>query len=195
MKLAAFSRAALVLLLLLLESGCTTSRLWKRTDLCAFNEPADDPHLRLFDFGKQDDLLVVYNEYSERSDSVRPRAYLLKENQKRIDLNRRPRFVSANLTGGLKPIPTFSFTNAEPSSPDQICFDLSADRKSFSLYSAGQEISYDLPVYKDRVGTTVRAGLTPVAVAADLTIVGGIVGYYVLQGIAVSGTTYSWQGF
>ena len=47
------------------------------------NEPAQNPDVRLFDARHKKDFLVVYNEYSERHDSIHTRAYFLNQNRKR----------------------------------------------------------------------------------------------------------------
>ena len=67
----------LLLLPLIFGSGCATQALWDNENLEAVKEPADKPNLRLFDAKRHDDLLVVYDEYSERSNGVRTRAYWL----------------------------------------------------------------------------------------------------------------------
>ena len=51
----------------------------------------------------------------------------------------------------------------------------STNGQAFTLNSAGKELgAYELPVYRDASGRVKQVLLTPVTVAADLTIVGGI---------------------
>lgn len=50
-----------------------------------------------------------------------------------------------------------------------------------------------MPFYNDQKGKIEKFALTPLATAADITIVGGVVGYWYLDGLARSGTTYSWK--
>src|ERR1039457_587181 len=95
----------MALLLPLLIGGCATNALWNKTQLDAWNEPADNSKLQLFDASQQKDFLVIYEEYSERHDSTRTRAYFLNQNEKRVEQGRKPHFVSAQLSRDLLSIP------------------------------------------------------------------------------------------
>ena len=53
---------------------------------------------------------------------------------------------------------------------------ISTNTQSFTIYSNEQGTNHDLPVYNDGWGRTDRIALTPVAVVADLTIIGGYLG-------------------
>jgi len=186
----------LLLLPLALTSGCATHALWTKTDLDAFNEPADDSSLRVFKAERKKDWLVVYNEYSERSDSTRTRAFFLNENQKRIEQRRAPDFVSTNSMRGLKAVPVFfPATNAPGTNPSSAFFVLAKTNDlSFTLHDGNRAVgSYEMPVYNDGRASLVRAALTPVTVVADLTIVGGILGYWFICGLAQSGYSTSFH--
>jgi hypothetical protein len=164
----------MALLLPLLTGGCATNALWTRARLDAWNEPADNPRLQLFDASRQKDLLVVYDEYSERHDSTRTRAYFLNQNEKRVEQGRKPHFVSAQLSRELPPVPALQTlplanTNFSPT----VYAVISTNKQSFTIYSSEQRTNHDMPVYNDGWGRTDRIALTPVAVVADLTIVGG----------------------
>ena len=124
-----------LLAVLALGSGCATSQLWNGATLDSWNEPADNACLQLFQTRDQKNFLVLYNEYSERYDSVHTRAYLLKQNEQRIKDRCAPYFANINLTHGLKAV----------------------------------------PVYNDGRGTLYRVALTPPAVIADTTIIGGVI--------------------
>jgi hypothetical protein len=164
----------MALLLPLLTSGCATNALWNKTRLDAWNEPADDPRLQLFDASRQKDFLVVYDEYSERHDSTRTRAYFLNQSEKRVVQGRKPHFVSAQLSRELPPIPVLqTLPLANTSFPPTVYAVISTNKQSFTIYSNEQRTNHDLPVYNDGWGRTDRIALTPVAVVADLTIVGG----------------------
>ena len=178
----------LPLLLLTLGSGCATHALWTKADLDAYKEPVATSDLRLFDAKKENDLLVVYNEYSERNDTVRIRAYLLNQNEERIKQNKRPHFVSVKLTNSLPSIPVFHAPIESSTTFSQTLYAIiSTNNQSFMLCSNNHEIgSYDLPVYNDGKGNIERAALTPVSVVADITIVGGLIGYWYLEGMAAS---------
>src|SRR5262245_46895983 len=99
--------------LALASGGCATKALWDSSTLDAWNEPADNANLHLFSAPRQNDVLAVYNEYSERHDSVHPRAYLLRENQSRIDERLRPTFTNPDRFHDLTPIPLFADAPAD----------------------------------------------------------------------------------
>ena len=173
----------LALLLPLLTGGCATHALWTEAQLDDWNEPATDSKLQLFDASRQKDFLVVYDEYSERHDSTRTRAYFLNQNEKRVEQGRKPHFVGAQISGELAPVPVLqTLPLASINSPPPIYAIVSTNRQSFTIYRDEQRTNHDLPVYNDGRGRTDRIALTPVAVVADLTIVGGCLGYVWLQG-------------
>jgi len=173
----------LALLLPLLTGGCATHALWTEAQLDDWNEPATDSKLQLFDASRQKDFLVVYDEYSERHDSTRTRAYFLNQNEKRVEQGRKPHFVGAQISGELAPVPVLqTLPLANTNSPPAIYAIVSTNRQSFTIYRDEQRTNHDLPVYNDGWGRTDRIALTPVAVVADLTIVGGCLGYVWLQG-------------
>lgn len=179
-----FENAARILFFILLGivgNGCATKALWENGDLEACRTPAEPSNLRLFEAKQRNDLLVVYDEYSERNDRVRPRAYWLNQNQESIKQLREPNFVSAGLTRDLQPVPIFnSFTNAPT---NDLFYAVVTNYESFTVFSTQGMNSYDLPVYNDGWGKYEKTALTPVMVVADLTIVGGVIGYYVLEGM------------
>jgi hypothetical protein len=194
MKMSANFVARFVLPLLLISaSGCATKALWNNENLEAVKEPADNLNLRLFDAKKHNDLLVVYDEYSERNDGVRTRAYWLNENQERIDQRRAPHFASTNLMRHLSPVPVFYSTLGETNWTFAQYGVVETNRQSFTLYSNNGKISrHDFPTYNDGKGRVEKIALTPVAVTADLTIVGGYLGVWCLYGLAQSGDNNSW---
>ena len=182
-----WSRVVL-LLLPLLAGGCVTNALWNKTDLDAWNEPAQNADVHLFDARHKKDFLVVYDEYSERHDSTHTRAYFLNHNQKRVAQGQKPHFVGTPLSHKLPPLPIFqtrpeSNTNFWPT----IFAVISPDKQSFTIYSGEEKTDYSLAVYNDGRGQRYRIALTPVAVTVDLTIVGGILGCWFIYGLAESG--------
>ena len=68
-------RRVLWLLLLLpwLTGGCTYA-LWQKNRLDAYNKPAPQPHLHLYQSAESQDVLAVYDECSERDGSHQMRA-------------------------------------------------------------------------------------------------------------------------
>ena len=164
-------------LLLALAGGCVTQTLWQNDRLEACKEPADKLNLRLFEGGPQTNLLVLYDEYSERNDAVHTRAYWLKENQPLVDQHLRPHFAPAGAGRNLPAVPVFYDpipvgTNLPPG----LCAVVPTNRQSFTLYLDDRAIgSHALPVYNDGNGRIEKIAMTPLAVTADLTVVPGVV--------------------
>ena len=174
------------LLLTALFSGCVTKKLWTDTPSWdCWNQPAVDPHLRLFQTKK--DFLVVYDEYSERHDSIHSRAYLLRKNQKHVEKRLEPAFVERKLIRTTKPVPVITAAEVSPANPVPFAV-LETNRHAFVLF-LGENVTNrcELPVYDDGQGKTMRIAFTPLAATADLTIVGGFLGYLYLQGMAGGG--------
>lgn len=179
----------LPLLLLTFGSGCATKALWNNANLEDCKEPASPVNLHLFDAQRRNDLLVVYDEYSERSDKIHTRAYWLDENQSRVDQQRAPHFINTHLSGSLPPVPVFyGSTSNEMNLARPLYAVVAMNNRSFTLYSGNRKIgSHDLPVYNDGRGRVDKIALTPIAVTADLTIIGGYVGCCYVYGLAQSG--------
>jgi len=178
----------LALSLTLLTGGCATNALWNKTDLDAWNEPAQNPDVHLFDARHKEDFLVVYNECSERHDSVRLRAYFLNRNQDRVAQGQKPHFVSTRDSRNLPPVPKFQTApEANTNFPQTIYAVISSNQQSFTIYSSGEKSDYGLAVYNDGRAQKIRIALTPVAVTADLVIIGGYLGCWFLYGLAESG--------
>lgn len=168
------SAATWLIALPLLTGGCATNALWNKAQLDAWNEPAANSKLQLFDASQQKDFLVVYEEYSERHDSTRTRAYFLNQNEMRVEQGRKPHFVSAQLSRELLTIPVWeTLPLANTTFPPTVYAVISTNKQSFTIYSNEQGTNHDLPVYNDGWGRTDRIALTPVAVVTDLTIIGG----------------------
>ncbi|HEY5041469.1 MAG TPA: hypothetical protein VIK53_05645 [Verrucomicrobiae bacterium] len=179
-----------VLLLPLLAGGCVTHKLWTDSQLDAWNEPADDPNLRLFRDGRRNDLLVVYDEHSERHNKTRARAFFLFQNQKLLQQANHPHFVNVNSSCGLTSVPVFFSTPTN--FPEQFCEVTKTNGQNFTVFSAGQwTVSYQLPVYDDGLGKYERAAWTPLAVTADLTIVGGVLAIWCWRDLGTSGYSIS----
>jgi hypothetical protein len=193
MKFRSIARILFFLLPLIIGSGCATKALWNNENLEAVREPASNLNLRLFDAKQQNDLLVVYDEYSERNDEIHTRAYWLNENQAQVDQRRAPHFASPGLMRHLPPVPVFYSTPGETNWTFAQYAVVETNRQSFTLYSNNGKISrHDLPTYNDGRGRVEKIALTPVAVTADLTIVGGYLGVWCLYGLAQSGDYNPW---
>lgn len=181
-----------LLLLPLLTGGCVTNALWNKTDLDDWNEPAQNADVRLFDARHKKDFLVVYDEYSERHDSTHTRAYFLNQNQKRVAQGQKPHFVSSRLSHKLPPVPIFQTLPESGTNFSQTIYAvISTNRQSFTIFSGKEKTDYSLAVYNDGRAQIDRIALTPVAVTADLTIVGGVLGCCFIYGLAESGYSVS----
>jgi hypothetical protein len=187
MKAARLLRLTVLLPLLAMGGGCTVG-LWQESAFDDNNEPAENPHLRLFLTSPQRELLVQYDEYSERHCTVHTRAYLLDKNRKRISEQQRPSFVRIRRLHALTPVPVFATTNTANPAPELYAV-ICTNNQAFRLYGASQDVqTCVLPVYDDGKGRLERAALTPLTAAADATIVGGVIGYFCLAGAAESGS-------
>jgi hypothetical protein len=177
MKSLALMRWMLLLLAVAAVPGCATHALWADADLGTWHEPSTNSTLRLFRSGQPWDLLVVYQESIEPHDARRMRAYLLHRNESRIEKQKRPMFVKIDSFRRLEPVPVFSATNAAAPSPKLPLYAIfSTSNVWFTLYSGGASVgSYSLPVYRDGRGRMERIAVTPLAAAADATIVGGAI--------------------
>jgi hypothetical protein len=169
----------IVLLLPLLTGGCMTHKLWTDNPLDDWNVPATPANVQVFDAEARKDFLVVYDEYSERHDSIRTRAYFLNQNSARLADERIPRFVSPGLTTNFIPLPLYHELTPRGSNAPVRPFVVvsTTNTEAFTLYvkdRAPEE--HHLPVYSDGVGTYERVALTPVTVTVDATIVGGAIG-------------------
>jgi hypothetical protein len=193
MKVRSLLNLMLVMLPLIFGGGCATHALWKETSLDAWNEPADGPKLQLYDAPQHKDVLVVYQEYSERHDSVHTRSYWLLKNQKRLEQRRSPEFVGFPYPRHLEPIPVFAETNAPAAGLNAFASYavVGTNQNSFLLYSSAQNGGpYRLPVYNDGIGRTERIALTPLCVVADITIVGGFIVCEMFADAAKNGETF-----
>lgn len=175
-----------LLLLLLLESGCTYA-LWTNGNLVAYKEPAQNPNLHLFHSTQRNDFLVVYDEHSERTDSTHKRAYWLNKNQRRVEDQKAPVFAHHDPERHLSAVPVFYSPSGSNFTRDiyAVC---DTNKETFTLFSGDHELgSYDFPVYHDHWGNVEKVALTPVAVTADVTVVCGIAACYVGEELAQSG--------
>lgn len=187
--------ALLLPLLLVFAPGCATKALWENGRWDALKEPSDRLNLRIFEATSSTNFLVIYNEYSERSGAVHPRAYWLKENQSLLEQGRSPRFTPPGSTGHLTPVPVYyDPVPVGMTLPARLCAVVATNKQSFTFYQAGRALDlHDLPVYDDGKGQVEKIALTPLAVAADLTVVGGILGYIYLESVANEPVAWPWR--
>jgi hypothetical protein len=159
----------------LLFSGCTTA-LWERDRFACSHWPANPPNLRLFYSDPAHDLLAEYDEVTDASARVQRRAYWLEPNAAAIEAGREPQFLASTNAQGLAAIPVTG-NPAYGALPGYrgLYAVVSTNGRSFYLYSGQKELGcYGLPAYLTTSGQRVKQVLlTPLAVAADATVVGG----------------------
>jgi hypothetical protein len=159
-----------------LLTGCT-SALWERDRFARCHWPADPPNLRLLYSERARDVLAEYDEASEGTTKVQRRAYWLEPNARTLAACRQPRFVSITNVQDLVVVPvTNCLAGPQPSAYRGLYAVVSTNGQTFSLCLGQKEpTAYGLPIYY--VGSGQRAKqvlLTPLAVATDPTIVGGV---------------------
>jgi hypothetical protein len=158
----------------ILLSGCATSTLWQTGQFVNYHEPATPANLRLYKSGDSQDVLVVYDESRENNDGITRRAYWLEPNSDRVRERQKPHFVKVKSEKDLVLIPVGDSGVSSSAATNAVCAVVSTNAQSFVLRSPKDEKGpYQLPVYADASGRTKQILLTPVTVAADLTIVGG----------------------
>ena len=177
MKSVAVMKWMLLLLAVAAVPGCATHALWADANLGTWHQPSSDSTLRLFRSGQPGELLVLYQESSEPHDARRMRAYLLYQNAKRIAWQRHPKFVKIEAARVLEPVPVFCETNVVVANSAPLLYAVLATNKmSFTLYSSGTAVgAFALPLYRDGMGRMERIALTPLAAAADATLIGGAI--------------------
>ena len=166
--------------LTLLMGGCATPALWEEGRFARYHEPADSPRVQIFCAKDGSDFLVEYDEIREGSDSLRKRAYWLKPNLERLADRRKPRFVSAEQSSGLEPIPVFeSRVPLVPRTGTGSYAVVSTNGRAFAIWASDKKLDeYELAVYRDISGRVKQVLLTPATVTADLTIAGGVIAVY-----------------
>jgi hypothetical protein len=171
-----------------------TYRLWTNGEMSNYAEPASDPRLAVFAHQGGQDVLVQYDETSEKNDQVRRRAYFLDPNTEAIAQHKRPRFVDPQAAATMMPVPRSQTqlwpTNVSPGQTSPaVCSEYG---REFSLLRDGQvDGPYALPTYCESNGTLVRATLTPFAVAGDSVMVGMVAALVALVWACESGFSFA----
>jgi len=164
-----------------------TYNLWHNRMLARFNEPADNPHLQLFQSARTNDVLVQYDEVREKNEKVRVRSFFLNRNLERLEGGKKPRFVNPSKADNLQPIPLVSELPAADNSHPLIGV-VSTNGHEVTLCDQGRELaSFSLPVYETAGGKVERVILTPVAATCDVVIVGVVAGVVLAYWWAASG--------
>ena len=92
-------RTSVLLLQVLLLSGCATQALWSEKQAYQY-APASNANLELLLSRERADVMVRYDE-RQKNDSIRRRAYFLEPNLARVDAGRKPHFVESPITNGM----------------------------------------------------------------------------------------------
>jgi hypothetical protein len=154
------------LLLMLSQSGCTYM-LWSDQNYQSFHQPAPSPDLHLYEPKKQNDILVVYKEQSERTERIYTRAYWLNRNQIRVTDQCQPFFINKKAARNLPAVPVLDSMPANERS-SQNYYALSGTNQSFTLFLGTREMgSYSLPAYDAGRPVAEKIALTPVTMTAD----------------------------
>src|ERR1017187_1213335 len=164
-----------------LLSGCTGA-LWEKERFARCHWPANPPNLRLFYSEPARDVLAEYDEVSEGTTTVQHRAYWLEPNALAVAAERQPLFVPVTNVQDLVVVPvTDNLTNLPPLAFQGLYAVVSTNGQSFCLCLGGKEpTDYRLPMYFTGSGQRVKQVLlTPLAVATDATVVGGVVFWFV----------------
>ena len=181
-----------------LLTGCMTHGLWSGQLVESFHEPSLPNNLALFEAAGCKEIIVQYDELSPWRDRVTMRTYLLHENCPRIQARHKPHFVPATITTNATAIPMFPSIDAVAnlSATNAIFAVAPTPGNFFTVFRTGANPDgpYQLPGYRGPTGNLKLIGLTPLAVTADASIVGGVLGYWILSGLARSGTSMSWRG-
>jgi len=181
MKTYKYGWLALIVCQAVLLSGCT-SALWEKERFARYHWPANPPNLRLFYSEPARDVLAEYDEVSEGTTTVQRRAYWLEPNALAVAAERQPLFVPVTNVQDLVVVPvTDNLTNLPPSAYQGPYAVVSANGQSFSLCLGQKEPTvYRLPMYFTSSGQRVKQVLlTPLAVVTDVTVVGGVVSWFV----------------
>ena len=167
-----------------------TYRLWDERMLARFNEPADNPHLQLFQSARTNDVLVQYDEVREKNEKVRVRSFFLNRNLERLEGGKKPRFVSPRKADNLQPIPLVSELSASDNSHRLIGV-VSSHGHEVTLCDQERVLAtFSLPVYETAGGKVERVILTPVVATCDVVIVGVVAGVIVAYAWASSGAGF-----
>ena len=168
---------------LLWTSGCATSAVFNSGPKQF--RPANPPNMAVLKEKDGKRLLVVYDEQSEVYRKPIRRAYWIDPEAEPSSRVEKPVFAEPRRANGLQAIaigdePTISGYSATPDKEDPMAFTLYYDRKKLWRYR--------LPDYESPRLTLKESALIPFALAADLTIVGGIVMAHAIASGGLSGT-------
>jgi hypothetical protein len=172
-------RLLLLTLPVSLLTGCVTGALWEDGAFARYHQPASPPKVQLLDCRAKQDVLVLFDEVRDTDGRLRRRAYWARENASRIGVWRAPRYFPGPVDPDWPSVPVFLSGNASgAANTSGMHAVLAADGRAFTLFSPGvNPMVFDLPVYRDASGRAKQVLLTPLAVIADVTVVGAVVAF------------------
>jgi hypothetical protein len=180
-----------------LANHTLTGHLWQEQTAPVHYAPSTPPNLELYTDFQHGDILVEYDELSDKTGRVKRRAYLLDANEERILAAKKPRFVDVHTADHLAIIPvgTNSAPGADSTNNILIRAELSPDGLQFTLISVGQSIGpHRLPIYTGSADHFDRFMFTPMTVTGDVVVysamVGAVAGVVYVYALAESGTTF-----
>ena len=187
-------RVAILPLFLLLTGGCT-SDLWRDDRFVYYYQPAVPSHLQLYYSAQRKDILVKYDEFTDRSSKIRSRCFWLEPNASRIGRDQPPHFEPAQTSRNLVAVPVIaSESDPIPPCPAGLHAVGRSDDYMFALYDENRRMdNYALPRYKGSTQRLKQVLLTPFAVAVDLTIIDAVVFTIAAAEDAASGDLLSHQ--
>lgn len=178
-------------------AGCMTHSLWTGELVDRFSEPSVPNNLALYAAPERHDVLAQYDELSPGHRRSGRRAYFVRENQDKIGAVKRPRFEALESTNGLAPIPLYADPAAgtDLTGAGDIYALTTTNGSGFTIISTNADYSgsFELPTYPTAFGTGKLVALTPVTVALDVSVVGGVIGYFILYAWAQSGGNFYWR--
>jgi len=179
---------ALALLLVLPFTGCGmhkesfTYKLWHGDEFGHFREPATNAQITVYYCAAREDYLVTYTSLRDGDSSPRRKAFFFGAYERSLLDHQKPQSVSTNRLE-LAPVPVNGATNVLP-------------RATFNgrltIYTPeGQIGPYQLPVFAETKGVAVRAALSPLTAASDVTCLSLIAGFFAALVYAGGGPSVS----
>jgi hypothetical protein len=157
------------------QDNTLTGRLWNEDFVLNHHEPAPHPNLKAFAKADGKDVLVEYDETREKDYKIHRRAFFLLANKEKLEAGKKPRFVKLRLADNLQPVPVYGGTDAVSTKMTAMWIMLSPDEKRVALFFGDAEAAnLNLPVYRSWGTKFNRVMLTPVALAGDTAVVGGL---------------------
>jgi len=163
-------------------SGCATSAVLNSGP--KQYRPTNPANLALGQRKDTQQILISYDEQSEAYRKPVRRAFWIDPQAEPSSRADKPQFVEPRHAKGLQPITLVE----QPLAAGYSAVLDKADPAKFTLYFDGEKLwQYTLPTYEKPRLTLKESALLPLAIAADLTIIGGVVFVYTMASSGGSG--------